>query len=51
MLETKQRFTNIKIAIEIQHLTPIRHFDGLQIYQNEQNMLYRAKKLPLEPKL
>ena len=51
IFETKELLTNIKIASEIQESTAIRHFDALPIHQNEQYMLYRAKKVPLEPNL
>ena len=48
---TKEMLPNTKIASKIQESIPMRHFDGLQTYPTEQNMLYRAKKLPLEPNL
>ena len=51
IFETKELLTNIKIASKLQESTAIRHFDALPIHQNEQSMLYRAKKVPLEPKL
>ena len=51
IFETKELLTNIKIASKLQESTAIRHFDALRIHQNKQYMLYRAKKVPLEPKL
>ena len=51
IFETKELLTNIKIASKIQESTVIRHFNALPIHQNEQYMLYRAEKVPLEPNL
>ena len=51
IFETKELLTNIKIASKLQESTAIRHFGALRIHQNKQYMLYRANKVPLEPKL
>ena len=51
IFETKELLTNVKIASKLQESTRLRYFDALPIHHNEQYMLYRAKKVPLEPKL